>query len=203
MPWLRFLRGSHGATVASLADPQNGRSPRHITLPCSDLAFPLQLERNRSQQAMIAWQQRAGPAEHSQGRKSAEPVARSASLDGAPLVRQRSPMRSWPHFLPSMRNKTLRCERWRSERLFRMLSRFERHQAASCGAATVPSKTMCRQTLTTPDGTERHRRFYLAVNPRPQRPQDPHSAELESYASPQTQGSWPDGRLIMRDKFST
>jgi hypothetical protein len=27
----------------------------------------------------------------------------------------------------------------------------------------VPSKTMCRQTLTTPDGPERHRRFYLAV----------------------------------------
>src|SRR6266478_4059032 len=44
-----------------------------------------------------------------------------------------------------------------------MLSRFERHQAASYGAAAVPSKTMCRQTLTNPDGTERHRRFYLAV----------------------------------------
>jgi hypothetical protein len=39
------LRGSHGATVASLADPPNGRSPRHITLPCSDLALPLQRER--------------------------------------------------------------------------------------------------------------------------------------------------------------
>ena len=36
-------------------------------------------------------------------------------------------------------------------------------QAASYGAAAVPSKTMCRQTLTSPDGTERHRRFYLAV----------------------------------------
>jgi hypothetical protein len=44
-----------------------------------------------------------------------------------------------------------------------MLSRFERHQAASYGAAAVPFKTMCRQTLTTPDGPERHRRFYLAV----------------------------------------
>src|SRR3977135_2817359 len=44
-----------------------------------------------------------------------------------------------------------------------MLSRFERHQAASYGGAAVPSKTMCRQTLTTLDGTERHRRFYLAV----------------------------------------
>jgi hypothetical protein len=44
-----------------------------------------------------------------------------------------------------------------------MLSRFERHQAASYGAAAVPSKTMCRQILTTPDGPERHRRFYLAV----------------------------------------
>jgi len=87
--------------VASLADPLNGRSPRHITLPCSDLALPLQRERNRSQQAMIAWQQRAGPAEHSQGRKPAEPVARSASLDGAPLVRQRPPMRSWPDVPPS------------------------------------------------------------------------------------------------------
>src|SRR5258708_6529154 len=44
-----------------------------------------------------------------------------------------------------------------------MVSRFERHQAASYGAAAVPPKTMCRQTLTTPDGPERHRRFYLAV----------------------------------------
>ena len=44
-----------------------------------------------------------------------------------------------------------------------MLSRFERHQATSYGAAAVPSKTICRQTLTTPDGRERHRRFYLAV----------------------------------------
>src|SRR6266702_6839689 len=44
-----------------------------------------------------------------------------------------------------------------------MLCRFERHQATSCGAAAVPSKTMCRQALTTPDGPERHRRFYLAV----------------------------------------
>src|SRR6266404_5203652 len=51
-------------TVAILADPLNGRSPRHITLRRSDLALPLQRERNRSQQAMIAWQQRAGPAEH-------------------------------------------------------------------------------------------------------------------------------------------
>lgn len=42
-------------------------------------------------------------------------------------------------------------------------SRFERHQAASYAAAAVPSETMCRQTLTTPDGRERHRRFYLAV----------------------------------------
>src|SRR5260370_19603620 len=46
-----------------------------------------------------------------------------------------------------------------------MISRFERHQAASYGATTVPSKTMCRQTLTTPDGPQRHRRFYLAVLP--------------------------------------
>ena len=45
-----------------------------------------------------------------------------------------------------------------------MLSRFERHQAASYGAAAVPSKTMCRRTLTTPDGPERHRRFYLCPN---------------------------------------
>ena len=44
-----------------------------------------------------------------------------------------------------------------------MRFRFERHQAASYGAVAVPSKTMCRQTLTTPDGPERHRRFYLAV----------------------------------------
>jgi len=91
MPWLRFLRGSHGATVASMADSQNGRSPRYVTPQRCDLALLVQLERNRSQQAMIAWQQRAGPAEHSQGRKPAEPVAHSASLDGAPLVRHGIP----------------------------------------------------------------------------------------------------------------
>jgi len=65
--------------------------------------------------------------------------------------------------MPSLRNTTLRCERWRSEGWFWMLSRFERHQAVSHDAAEVPSKTMCRQTLATPDGPERHRRFYLAV----------------------------------------
>ena len=31
MPAPRFLRASHGATVASLADPQNRRCPRHVT----------------------------------------------------------------------------------------------------------------------------------------------------------------------------
>src|SRR6266700_3721003 len=72
-----------------------------------------------------------------------------------------------PHILSSTRNRTLRCERWRSERSFRTLSRSERHQAASYGAAAAPSKTMCKQTLAPPDGPERHRRFYLAVNLRP------------------------------------
>ncbi len=43
------------------------------------------------------------------------PVAHSASLDGAPLVRQRPPMRSWPDVVPRTRSKTLRCDRWRSE----------------------------------------------------------------------------------------
>lgn len=113
---LRFLRASHGAIVASLADPLNSRSARHITLRCSDLALRLPRERNRAEQAMIAWQQRAGPSERSQGRKPAEPGARSASLDGVALVRQRSPMRSWRASIPSLRNTTLRCERWRSER---------------------------------------------------------------------------------------
>ena len=115
-PWLRFVRGSHGATVASLTDPQNGRCLRHVPPWCCDLALPRQLERNCARQAMIAWQHRAGPTERSQGRKPAEPVARSASLDGAPLVRQRPSMRSWPDAPPSTRKKTLRCERWRSER---------------------------------------------------------------------------------------
>src|SRR6266702_2079499 len=55
MPWLRFLRGSHGATMAISADPLNDRSPRHITLPCSDLVLPCRLSANRSQQALIAW----------------------------------------------------------------------------------------------------------------------------------------------------
>ena len=40
-----------------------------------------------------------------------------------------------------------------------MLFRFERHQGASYGAAAVPSKTTCRQTLTIPDGPERTRGF--------------------------------------------
>jgi hypothetical protein len=39
---------------------------------------------------MIAWQQRAGPAERRQGRKPAETVAHTASLAGAPFVRQRA-----------------------------------------------------------------------------------------------------------------
>src|ERR1700687_1800047 len=112
MPWLRFLRGSHGATVASLADPLNGQSPRHVTLPCSDLALALQLERNRAQQAMNAWK----PKGRANGAQSRPQAGRAWSLDAAPLVRQPPPMRSWPDIVPRTRNKTLRCERWRSER---------------------------------------------------------------------------------------
>jgi hypothetical protein len=41
--------------------------------PTSHFLGPI--ERNRAEQAMIAWQQRAEPAERSQGRKPAEPVA--------------------------------------------------------------------------------------------------------------------------------
>ena len=41
-------------------------------------------------------------------RRSRSRAARA--FDGAPLVRQRPPMRSWPDTPPSMRNKTLRCE---------------------------------------------------------------------------------------------
>jgi hypothetical protein len=80
--------------VTSLTDPLNGRSPRHIALPCSDFALPLQRERNRSQQTMIAWQQRAGPAVHrwsgsdlprDHGRRScrARVTRRYAANDGA------------------------------------------------------------------------------------------------------------------------
>jgi hypothetical protein len=36
---------------------------RDLTLPCCDLALALQRERNRSQQALIAWQQRVGHRE--------------------------------------------------------------------------------------------------------------------------------------------
>jgi phosphogluconate dehydratase len=113
---LKIALVTDGRLSGASADPPNSRSARHITLRCSDLTLRLRRERDRVEQAMIAWQQRAGPSERSQGRKPAEPVARSASLDGAPLVRQRPPMRSWPDILPSARNKTLRCERWRSER---------------------------------------------------------------------------------------
>jgi len=116
-----------------------------------------------AQRAMMAWRQRAGPAERSQGREPAEPVARSASLDGAPLVRQRPPMRSWPDIMPSTRGKPLRCDGWRSGYWFRTPFSLKRHWGVLHGAVTVPSKTLCRQTLTTLDGTERHRRFYLAV----------------------------------------
>ena len=56
----------------------------------------LQSERLRSQQAMIAWQQRAGPWADGQGRKPAEPGARTASLDRLTPSRPRSPKRSWP-----------------------------------------------------------------------------------------------------------
>ena len=57
---------------------------------------------------MNAWRQRAGPAEPRQGREPAEPVARSASLDGASLVRQRPPMRSWPDIRPEHTPQTAR-----------------------------------------------------------------------------------------------
>ena len=46
---------------------------------------------SRAQQAMIAWRQRAGSPAAGQGHKPAEPVARSASLDGLMPGRPTSP----------------------------------------------------------------------------------------------------------------
>jgi hypothetical protein len=56
----------------------------YVTLWRCDSALRPQRERSRSQQAMIAWRQTAGASAAGQGRKPAEPVARSASLDGRP-----------------------------------------------------------------------------------------------------------------------
>jgi len=53
---------------------------------------------SRAQQAMIAWQQKAGSSAAGQGRKPAEPVARSASLDRLTPGRQPHPS---DHGLPS------------------------------------------------------------------------------------------------------
>jgi hypothetical protein len=59
-------------------------------------AIGLQSERLRSRQAMIAWRQSAGSSAGGQGRKPAEPGARSASLDGLTPGQHRSPKRSRP-----------------------------------------------------------------------------------------------------------
>ena len=149
--------------MAISADPLNDRSPRHITLPCSDLVLPLQIERKSLTASLDRMAVRAGPAERSQGRKPAEPVAHSASLDGAPLVRQRPPMRSWRDIITSTRDNTLRCDRWRSETL--ILKAFSVRAAPArfirCRYSAIQNNV---QTNTyDPDGTERHRRFYLAV----------------------------------------
>jgi hypothetical protein len=85
-PLPRFLGACHGASVAPVAMPQNDRSPRRATLR-SPQASPR--ERPRSREAMIAWRQRAGRPRAGQGRKPAEPGARSASLDGLAAARQR------------------------------------------------------------------------------------------------------------------
>jgi hypothetical protein len=53
------VRGSHGATVASLTDPQNGRCLRQVTLQPCELALSLQHERDRAEQAMNAWKQKS------------------------------------------------------------------------------------------------------------------------------------------------
>jgi hypothetical protein len=60
MPELGASGSVRGALRNERPYRERARSLRHITLPCSDLALPLQRERNRSQQAMIAWQQRTG-----------------------------------------------------------------------------------------------------------------------------------------------
>jgi len=51
------------------------------------LCYQSERERSRSRDAVSDWQQRAGPALAGQGRKPAEPGARSASLDGPAAVR--------------------------------------------------------------------------------------------------------------------
>ena len=109
MPSARFVRASHGATVAGLANSQNGRSARGVTLQCCDFAFPLRIGRSRAQQALIAWRQNAGTSAGGQGRKPAEPVARSASLDRLTPGRHRSPKRSRPRESAGRRIQGARC----------------------------------------------------------------------------------------------
>ena len=79
---LRFVRGSHGTTVATIANPQNSRSSRHVTLQRCDLARRQQRERSRSQQLMIAWRQRAGSSAASQGRSRRSRSREARTLTG-------------------------------------------------------------------------------------------------------------------------
>jgi hypothetical protein len=81
------VKASHGASVAVGPNPQNGRSARRATRASDAPAW--RREQCRSREAMIAWRQSAGRVQAGQGRKPAEPVARSASPDGPAAVRQR------------------------------------------------------------------------------------------------------------------
>jgi hypothetical protein len=125
-------------------------------------AIGLQSERLRSRQAMIAWRQSAGLSAGGQGRKPAEPVARSASLDRLTPGRHRSPKRSRP---------SLRC--WaesRAQGAPAVARRFDSQQLFARRASRAPRglaphlfKINVQTSTYGPNRPQRHRRFYLAI----------------------------------------
>jgi hypothetical protein len=125
-------------------------------------AIGLQSERLRSRQAMIAWRQSAGSSAGGQGRKPAEPGARSASLDGLTPGRHRSPKRSRP---------SLRC--WAESRpqgAPAVARRFDSQQLFARRASRAPRglaphlfKINVQTSTYGPNRPQRHRRFYLAI----------------------------------------
>ena len=125
-------------------------------------AIGLQSERLRSRQAMIAWRQSAGSSAGGQGRKPAEPGARSASLDGLTPGRHRSPKRSRP---------SLRC--WaesRAQGAPAVARRFDSQQLFARRASRAPRglaqhlfKINVQTSTYGPNRPQRHRRFYLAI----------------------------------------
>jgi hypothetical protein len=177
--------------VASLTDPQNDRCPRYVTPWRCDSHLVRKVSACAHSKPWSLGGQAPGRRSSAggQGRKPAEPGARSASLDRLTPSRHRSPKRSW---------LSLRClAESRAQGAPAVAERIDPQGVFVPRASSAPrrlaahlSKINSQTNTCAANRPQRPRRFYLAVVtpalPRSCRP--PHSAAT-AQSHPKTTGT--------------